>query len=48
AVRGNYEFFIIYNHLEKPFDDVRVRKAINCAIPREKIANDIFKGLAVP
>jgi len=48
AVRGNFEFFIIYNHLEPPTDDVRVRQAINYAIPREQIARDIFKGLAVP
>lgn len=48
AVRGNFEFFIIYNHLEPPFDDVKVRQAINYAIPREQIARDIFKGLAMP
>jgi ABC-type transport system substrate-binding protein len=36
------------NNLKKPFDDVRVRQALNYAIDRDSIVKNIFQGLAQP
>jgi ABC-type transport system substrate-binding protein len=34
------------NNLKKPFDDVRVRQALNYAIDRDSIVKNVFQGLA--
>lgn len=36
------------NHIKKPLDDVRVRKALSYAINREEVAKYILKGYATP
>ena len=41
-------WFIGLNVLEKPFDDVRVRKALNHAVDVDIIANQILRGTARP
>ncbi|MDD3599078.1 MAG: glutathione ABC transporter substrate-binding protein [Firmicutes bacterium] len=41
-------WFIGLNVLEKPFDDVRVRKALNHAVDVNIIANQILRGTARP
>ena len=38
--------WLILNNLTKPFDDVRVRQAINYAMPREDIVNGCGSGMA--
>lgn len=41
-------WFIQLNTTEPPFDDVRVRQAVNYAVNKEGLANDILSGSAVP
>ena len=41
-------WFIQLNTKEPPFDDVRVRQAVNYAVNKEGLANDILAGSAVP
>ena len=48
AVRGNRQMWLILNNLTKPFDDVRVRQAINYAMPREDIVNSVYRGMGAP
>ena len=45
AVRGNRQMWLILNNLTKPFDDVRVRQAINYAMPRDDIVNSVYRGM---
>ncbi|RCS22153.1 glutathione ABC transporter substrate-binding protein GsiB [Phyllobacterium salinisoli] len=40
--------YVSFNLLQKPFDDIRVRQAINYAINREALAKVAFNGFAVP
>ena len=40
--------YVSFNMLHKPFDDVRVRQAINYAINKEAIAKVAFGGFAFP
>jgi peptide/nickel transport system substrate-binding protein len=47
AVRGNRQMWLILNNEMKPFDDVRVRQAINYAIPRDEIVKNVYRGMAV-
>lgn len=39
--------YLAYNAQQKPFDDPRVRRALNMAIDREAIVRDVFAGGAV-
>lgn len=48
AVRGNSQMWLILNNKLKPFDDQRVRQAINYLIPRDEIVKDIYHGMARP
>lgn len=40
--------YLSFNMLQKPFDDLRVRQAINHAINREALAKVAFNGYAMP
>lgn len=48
ATRGNQNIFMVINNNEPPFDDVRVRQALNHLIPRQQIVDNVFRGMAVP
>jgi dipeptide transport system substrate-binding protein len=39
--------YLAYNTLQKPFDDVRVRKALNMAINKKAIIDAVFEGTGV-
>ncbi|MCG6859654.1 MAG: ABC transporter substrate-binding protein [Salaquimonas sp.] len=40
--------YIAYNTQQKPFDDVKVRKALNMAINKKAIIDAVFQGAATP
>ena len=40
--------FLAYNTLKKPFDDSRVRRALNMAIDKRKILRSVYRHTAVP
>jgi peptide/nickel transport system substrate-binding protein len=46
AVRSNLSIYVVMNNKEKPFDNVKVRRAINYAIPRGDIVRQVYRGLA--
>ncbi|MEJ1161928.1 ABC transporter substrate-binding protein [Prosthecomicrobium sp. N25] len=48
AVNGTRTFFMAINLAKKPFDDVRVRKALNHAVDRRLIIDKILEGRATP
>jgi peptide/nickel transport system substrate-binding protein len=48
AIRGNRQMWLTLNNDIAPFDDVRVRQAINHAIPRDQIVENVYRGMAVP
>jgi oligopeptide transport system substrate-binding protein len=39
--------FYVFNTKQKPFDDVKVRQAINFAIDREKLVDNVLQGQAI-
>jgi oligopeptide transport system substrate-binding protein len=41
-------FYIGFNNAEAPFDDPKVRQALNMAIDKELLANEILAGLVIP
>ena len=45
AVRGNQSMWMMINNTLAPFDNVKVRQAINHAINREAIIKDIYHGM---
>lgn len=47
-VSGLRTIYIYFNHLMEPFDDVRVRQAINYAVDKEEIAEFVFGGAVRP
>ena len=42
------ERYVAFNTKTKPFNDVRVRKALNYAVNKEALAKVAFSGYAVP
>jgi peptide/nickel transport system substrate-binding protein len=48
AVRSNFVYFAYMNSLIPPFDDIRVRQALNIMMPRDQIAESVYLGLALP
>lgn len=46
-VTANYLDYIVIKNARAPFDDIRVRKALNLAIDRKELSN-LFSGLALP
>lgn len=42
------QYLLSYNTTKKPLDNVKVRKALNYAVDRVALANEIFKGYAEP
>ncbi len=40
--------YLAYNTTQKPFDDVRVRKALNMAVNKKAIIDAVFQGAASP
>jgi peptide/nickel transport system substrate-binding protein len=47
AVDGTRTFFVALNNTKKPFDDVRVRRAVNHALNRQVIIDKLLNGRAV-
>jgi ABC-type transport system substrate-binding protein len=45
---GSTTWLLQFNYDDPPFDDVRVRRAVNLAIDRQAISDRLFQGLAVP
>ncbi|MCC7163038.1 MAG: hypothetical protein IT331_11130 [Anaerolineae bacterium] len=41
-------YFVVMNTTEKPFDDVRVRKAVNLAIDRDALVKGVGRGYGTP
>lgn len=46
GVRSNQWIFAVMNNTVAPFDNVKVRQAINMLIPRDDIVKGVFHGLA--
>jgi peptide/nickel transport system substrate-binding protein len=47
-VYGNYIHHIELNNVRAPFDDMRVRRAVNYLVPRDDIAKSVYYGTARP
>lgn len=45
---GPHIWWVTLNIKKKPFDDVRVRQAVNYAVNKEAIARDVLKGTGSP
>jgi len=45
---GSSVYYFLFNVTRKPFDDVRVRKALAMALDRRQLADDVLKGGEVP
>jgi peptide/nickel transport system substrate-binding protein len=43
---GPHVWFLILNVAEEPFDDVRMRQAVNYAIDKQSIVDDVLQGTA--
>jgi peptide/nickel transport system substrate-binding protein len=44
---GMHTWWVYFNTLKKPFDDVRVRQALNYAVNKQAIVDNILKGTGV-
>jgi peptide/nickel transport system substrate-binding protein len=47
-VNGTRTFFVALNNAKPPFDDVRVRKALNYALDKQLIIDKVLDGTATP
>lgn len=47
-VPGSGTVYIGFNTKRAPFDNVKVRQAFSAALDRDTMANEVFKGLALP
>lgn len=47
-VFGNYTHRLEMNNETEPFDDVRVREALNYLVPRDEIGSSVYMGTARP
>ncbi len=48
SVPANYLDYIIMNNKKAPFNDIRVRRALNMVINRETLAHQVLKGFGTP
>ena len=48
SVPANYLDYIVMNNKKAPFDDIRVRRALNMVIDREALAHQVLKGFGTP
>jgi peptide/nickel transport system substrate-binding protein len=48
AVNASYMIWLELNAKMKPFDDVKVRQAMNLALPQDEIVRTVYYGLADP
>ncbi len=48
SVRANYLDYVVMNNKKAPFDDIRIRLALNMAIDRDALARQVLKGFGVP
>jgi peptide/nickel transport system substrate-binding protein len=48
SVDSSYMMWCILNAKIKPFDDPRVRQAVNYALPQDEIIKSVYYGLATP
>ena len=48
STRSNGVYYLLMNCQMKPFDDIRVRRAMNYACPQQEIVSTVFHGLAEP
>jgi peptide/nickel transport system substrate-binding protein len=46
APRSSLSIYAVMNNKKKPFNEVKVRQAINHAIPRDDIVDKVYRGLA--
>ncbi len=46
AEQSNRALWVKFNVTKKPFDDIRVRQALNYAVDKESIVKNIYQGLA--
>ena len=45
---GTHVWYLGMNNQKKPFDDKRVRQALNYAVNKDAIVNDVLKGTGAP
>jgi glutathione transport system substrate-binding protein len=48
AAKSVYARYVALNTMRKPFDDVRVRQALNYAVDKQAFVKVVFNGFAVP
>ncbi len=48
SVPGSGQLLLVMNNKEAPFDDVRVRQAMQFAVPYQQIIDTVYRGFAQP